>query len=139
MIAPAAGETDAKTWFGQPPAQLPYLRLRQRIANWILEGRFRDGDLLPSIRHLAQRVGHNPLTVAKAYHGLVDAGVITRRQGVGLFVAEGGAARLRQIQRAQFLQEEWPSIREEMERLGLDWQEMLRDALRPAPGTIQSK
>ena len=44
-----------------------YVRLREVIADAILEGRYRDGDPLPSVRGLAAEYGANPLTVAKAY------------------------------------------------------------------------
>ena len=42
-----------------------YQRLRDVIANAILDGQFRDGDMLPSVRSLAAEEGANPLTVAK--------------------------------------------------------------------------
>ena len=43
-----------------------YQRLRDVIANAILDGTYADGDMLPSVRSLAAEEGANPLTVAKA-------------------------------------------------------------------------
>ncbi|PZU57898.1 MAG: GntR family transcriptional regulator, partial [Sphingobium sp.] len=40
-----------------------YLRLREIIAASILDGDYRDGDLLPSVRAFAAQQGANPLTV----------------------------------------------------------------------------
>ena len=97
-----------------------YVRLRDVIAEGILSGRFGDGDPLPSVRALAVEQGANPLTVAKAYQGFQDEGLVVVRRGVGMFVASGARQRLRESERARFLTQEWPEIRERMASLGLD-------------------
>jgi GntR family transcriptional regulator len=45
------------------------------------------GAQLPSVRGLAQQLGINPNTVAKAYAELASEGWLESRQGLGLFVA----------------------------------------------------
>ena len=45
------------------------------------------GGQLPSVRGLAQQLGINPNTVAKAYAELTTEGWLESRQGLGLFVA----------------------------------------------------
>ena len=97
-----------------------YLRLRDSIAAAILEGRIRDGDPLPSVRNLAAEHGANPLTVAKAYQGFQDEGLVVVKRGVGMFVAEGASARLKATERDDFLQKRWPRIVAHIRRLGLD-------------------
>jgi len=102
-----------------------YVRLRETIADAILSGTYRDGDPLPSVRAFAAEQQANPLTVAKAYQGFQDEGLVTVRRGVGLFVAPGARARLREAERKRFVDEEWPAIRERMSRLGIDPAELL--------------
>jgi GntR family transcriptional regulator len=102
-----------------------YVRLRETIANAILAGQYRDGDPLPSVRALAADEQANPLTVAKAYQGFQDEGLVVVKRGVGLFVAPGARARLKDSERGRFLSEEWPAIRDRMERLGIDPAELL--------------
>ncbi|MFL6752696.1 MAG: GntR family transcriptional regulator [Sphingomicrobium sp.] len=97
-----------------------YVRLREIIADAILAGKYADGDPLPSVRALAAEEQANPLTVAKAYQGFQDEGLIVVKRGVGMFVAPGARARLRESERARFITEEWPQIRARMSRLGLD-------------------
>ena len=97
-----------------------YVRLREVIADAILAGRFRDGDPLPSVRALAAEQGANPLTVAKAYQGFQDEGLVVVRRGVGMFVATGARDRLRETERRMFIESEWPAIRDRMAQLGLD-------------------
>ena len=102
-----------------------YVRLRETIADAILSGRYCDGDPLPSVRALAAEEAANPLTVAKAYQGLQNDGLVMVKRGVGLFVASGARARLRSSERTQFLSEEWPAIRERMKRLGIDFNDLV--------------
>lgn len=97
-----------------------YVRLRETIADAIIAGRFKDGDPLPSVRALAAEEQANPLTVAKAYQGFQDEGLILVKRGVGLFVAPGARNRLRDSERKRFLTEEWPAIEDRMARLGID-------------------
>ena len=103
-----------------------YVRLRETIADAILAGLYKDGDPLPSVRALAAEESANPLTVAKAYQGFQDEGLVTVKRGVGLFVAPGARARLRDSERKRFVNEEWPAIRARMERLGIDASELLQ-------------
>ena len=105
-----------------------YVRLRDTIADAILSGRYGDGDSLPSVRAFAADQGANPLTVAKAYQGFQDEGLVIVRRGVGMFVADGARARLRETERVQFIHGEWPEIRARMKRLGIDPAELLADA-----------
>ena len=97
-----------------------YVRLREVIGDAILAGHYGDGDPLPSVRALAAEQGANPLTVAKAYQGFQDDGLIVVKRGVGMFVAAGARARLRDSERTRFLDTEWPAIRARMTQLGLD-------------------
>jgi GntR family transcriptional regulator len=102
-----------------------YVRLRETIADAILSGKYRDGDPLPSVRALAAEQQANPLTVAKAYQGFQDEGLVTVRRGVGLFVAEGARTRLRDGERKRFAEEEWPVIRDRMARLGISASDLM--------------
>jgi GntR family transcriptional regulator len=97
-----------------------YIRLRETIADAILAGKYGDGDPLPSVRAFAAEEQANPLTVAKAYQGFQDEGLIVVKRGVGMFVAPGARARLRDSERNRFVSEEWPQIRARMQRLGID-------------------
>nr|WP_294849413.1 GntR family transcriptional regulator [uncultured Sphingomonas sp.] len=105
-----------------------YVRLREVIADAILAGRYKDGDPLPSVRAFAADQGANPLTVAKAYQGFQDEGLVIVKRGVGMFVAAGAAARLKSSERERFIKSEWPEIRDRMARLGIDASELLARA-----------
>ncbi|MNC88130.1 HTH-type transcriptional repressor YtrA [compost metagenome] len=105
-----------------------YLRLRDEIAAAIIEGRYAEGSMLPSVRAFAAEQGANPLTVAKAYQQFQADGLIRVQRGVGMFVGEGAAGKLRATERTSFLEQEWPQIRERMARLGIEPADVLDEA-----------
>ena len=118
-----------------PSCQMPnqakpvYLKLRDLIAAAIIEGRYPEGEMLPSVRALAAEQGANPLTVAKAYQQFQIDGLVEVQRGVGMYVANGAAAKLRRQEREIFLKDDWPEIRARIDRLGLGIDELL------TPGT----
>ncbi len=105
-----------------------YLKLRDQIAAAIIEGRYAEGEMLPSVRALAAEEGANPLTVAKAYQQFQNDGLVEVQRGVGMYVVEGAADRLRSREREQFLREEWPEIRGRIARLGINLSELTEKA-----------
>lgn len=102
-----------------------YIRLRETIAHAILTGQYGDGDMLPSVRALAAEENANPLTVAKAYQTFQDDGLIVVRRGVGMFVADGASARLRDQMARDFRERVWPPVAERIRVLGLDARDLL--------------
>ena len=109
----------------RPNSQPVYLKLRDKIADAIIEGRYAEGSMLPSVRAFAAEQGANPLTVAKAYQQFQLDGLVEVQRGVGMFVALGATERLRRTERQTFLTDEWPRVRARMQRLGVDVGELL--------------
>ena len=60
-----------------------YMQLRNQIILGIATDRFREGDMLPSVRQLADSIGINMHTVNKAYTVLKQEGYVKvdRRKG----------------------------------------------------------
>jgi len=65
---------------------------------------------------------------AKAYQLFQEEGLIVVKRGVGMFVAEGATRRLLDRERRAFLDEEWPRIRQVIERLRIDPAELFERA-----------
>src|SRR3954464_9163062 len=95
-----------------------YRQLRDRVVAMILEGILKEGDSLPSVRNVAAEYRVNPLTVMKSYQALVDEGLVEMRRGRGMFITAGARALLLETERQRFLEEEWPRVRDTIERLG---------------------
>ena len=101
-----------------------YRQLRDRVIAMILDGVLHEGDPLPSVRNVAAEYRVNPLTVLKAYQQLADDGFVEKRRGLGMFVNAGARALLMRAERERFLNEQWPAIRDTIERLGLEIDEL---------------
>ena len=102
-----------------------YRQLRDRVVAMILDGVLKEGDPLPSVRNVAAEYRVNPLTVLKGYQQLADEGLVESRRGRGMFINTGARELLLRGEREKFLGEEWPRIRERIERLGIDAGELL--------------
>jgi len=102
-----------------------YRQLRDFIVTMILDGSLPEGDVLPSVRHVAAEFRVNPLTVLKSYHELVGEGIVESRRGRGMFVNPGARDLLRASERERFLSEEWPRVFDTIQRLGLNAEELL--------------
>lgn len=63
-----------------------YLQLMQQIRHATETGALQDGEQLPGIRTLAEKLLVSPNTIAKAYSELEHEGLLELRQGSGAFV-----------------------------------------------------
>ena len=102
-----------------------YRQLRDRVVAMILDGVFKEGDPLPSVRTVAADYRVNPLTVLKAYQQLVDEELVETRRGRGMFINAGARNSLLRGERQKFLDEEWPKIYATIQRLGLRADDLL--------------
>lgn len=104
-----------------------FVQIRTRIIALILNKTTNEGEALPSVRQIATDLSVNPLTVTKAYQSLVELGVVEKRRGLGMFVAEGARKILLNHEREKFLTEEWPRIRTQIEALDLNLNELMKE------------
>ena len=116
-----------REWNGSQPI---YRQLRDRVVAMILEGVLKDGDALPSVRHVAAEYRINPLTVLKSYQGLVEEQLVEKKRGLGMYVKAGAHDLLLRGERQKFLAEQWPRIHATIQRLGLTPEELLNAAHR---------
>jgi GntR family transcriptional regulator len=102
-----------------------YRQLRDRVVAMILDGVLKEGDPLPSVRTVAAEYRVNPLTVLKGYQELADEKLVEKRRGLGMFVMPGARDLLLEAERQKFLNEQWPRIHANIQRLGLKAEELL--------------
>jgi GntR family transcriptional regulator len=80
-----------------------YDQIGRQLKFAVAHGVLREGDLVPSVRELAQQVAVNPNTVARSYRDLQVEGVLEPLRGEGLRVSAGAQQRCRE-QRQTLLQ-----------------------------------
>lgn len=86
----------------QPTSGVPiYRQLMDQIRALIASGRLAPGEIVPSVRQMAEELEINLMTVSKAYARLEADGVLERDRGVGMRVKSlpaGGSLAERQKQ-----------------------------------------
>lgn len=102
-----------------------FVQIRDRIIKLILVGAVAEGDALPSVRQISADMSVNPLTVTKAFEGLVDSGIVEKRRGLGMYVQHGARDKLLAQEREKFLKDEWPRILAQIKALDLDLKGLL--------------
>lgn len=65
-----------------------YRQLVEQARRLIAAGQLAPGDEMPSVREVAQALALNPMTVSKAYGLLEMEGLLSRRRGLGMVVAD---------------------------------------------------
>ncbi|MCP4574361.1 MAG: GntR family transcriptional regulator [bacterium] len=89
-------------FYVDPGSGVPIFRqLMDQVRTHVAGGVLKPGDEMPSIRSLSVPLGVNPMTISKAYNLLVHEGVLERRPGLPLVVAEHDAGDLADRRREQ--------------------------------------
>ena len=79
--------SDAVPFAVQPTSGVPiYRQIVEQVEALVAGGAYREGDLLPGVRGVAEALAINPMTVSKAYSQLEAAGVVERLRGRGMVV-----------------------------------------------------
>jgi GntR family transcriptional regulator len=65
-----------------------YRQIVDQVRFQVTAGVLSTGDELPSTRGLSVELGVNPMTISKAYRILEEEGILVRRAGLSLVVAE---------------------------------------------------
>lgn len=68
-----------------------YRQLVEQTRRLVAGGQLAPGDSMPSVREIAGALAVNPMTVSKAYGILEMEGVLSRRRGLGMEVAQARA------------------------------------------------
>ena len=82
-----------------------YLQIVDQIRAAAASGALRSGEVLPSIRPLAEELRVNRNTVAKAYAELESQGVIETLPGRGSFVKENQSALRKKVRRELLIED----------------------------------
>ncbi|HEX4218944.1 MAG TPA: GntR family transcriptional regulator [Acidimicrobiales bacterium] len=64
----------------------PYQQIVRQVRHALRLGILNEGDQLPTVKEVVERLAINPNTVLKAYKELEHAGLVAPRPGIGTFV-----------------------------------------------------
>ena len=106
-----------------------FMQIAERIENDILEDALPEETQVPSTNQFAAFYQINPATAAKGVNLLVDEGILYKKRGIGMFVAEGAKAKLKEKRRKSFYEQYVAAMLQEAKKLGITT-EQLTDMIR---------
>jgi GntR family transcriptional regulator len=104
--------------------QAIYLQIADKVCEFILSGKWANGERIPAVREIAVMMEVNPNTANRAYDHLQNVGIIFNKRGIGYFVTDDGRNKTIEYKRTQFLEEEVPKFLTTMKLLGLSCSEL---------------
>ena len=103
-----------------------FLQIAESVEDSIIDGSLSEQDKAPSTNELAAFHRINPATAAKGIAMLTDKGVLTKRRGIGMFVADGARDLLLSERRAAFADRYLDPLLAEAGKLGLGADDLAR-------------
>lgn len=102
-----------------------FQQIADHISGEILAGTYPEESQVPSTNEFAAFYRINPATAGKGVNLLVDQGVLYKKRGIGMFVAQGAQDILRSARRKEFVAGYITPLVEEARVLGLSSDEVL--------------
>jgi len=96
-----------------------YQQIADRIKDDILRGTLRPDEQVMSTNQYAAFYRINPATAAKGFHQLIEAGLLYKRRGIGMFVSPDAAEKLRAERRERFFAEVFDPMVAEAVAIGI--------------------
>ena len=102
-----------------------YLQVSEMIETDILRGILLEEERVPSTNELAKLYTINPATAAKGINLLVDEGIVYKKRGIGMFVAEGAKEHIIEKRKDAFYENYVKGLLEEAKSLGISSEQLV--------------
>ena len=96
-----------------------FVQIALQVEASVLDGSLAEGERAPSTNELASFHRINPATAAKGVNLLVDRGILVKRRGLGMFVADGARELLRAERQQRFADAYVAPMLDEARAIGL--------------------
>lgn len=106
---------------GQPV----FIQIMETIESDIITGVYQTDDLIISTTQISKVYAVNPTTAVKAVSKLTDAGILYKKRGIGMCVAEGAREKITKRRREVFLHQTIDDLLAEAETLGISLDELV--------------
>ena len=102
-----------------------FLQVRESIEDQIVNDQLKEGEQAPSTNQLVDFYKINHATVSKGVNQLVEEGILFKKRGIGMFVAEGAKATLIKKRKKSFVDKFVKGLVLEAEKLGITEEEII--------------
>ena len=110
-----------------------FLQIAEAIENDILAGALPEESQVPSTNEFAAYYRINPATAGKGMGLLVEAGILYKKRGIGMFVSTGSRATIAAMRRERFEAEYVVPLVAEAAKLGLGQHELTALVVKNSP------
>lgn len=102
-----------------------FLQVRELIEDQIVNDQLKEGEQAPSTNQLVSFYKINHATVSKGINQLVEEGILFKKRGIGMFVAEGAKNALMKQRKEVFVDNYVEALVEEAKKLGISQTEII--------------
>lgn len=102
-----------------------YIQIKEMIENDILRDILLEEERVPSTNELAKLYSINPATAAKGINLLAAEGILQKRRGIGMFVAQGAREKITAKRKKNFYDDYIKSLLAEAGSLGITKRELI--------------
>jgi len=106
-------------------SQPMFLQIMEIIESDIITGVYQTDDLIISTTQISKVYSVNPTTAVKAISKLTDAGILYKKRGIGMCVADGARAKITERRRDVFINKTIGALLTEAKTLGISMDELI--------------
>ncbi|MDT3995844.1 GntR family transcriptional regulator, partial [Mammaliicoccus fleurettii] len=103
-----------------------FLQIADMIKDDLVEGLLSEGEQIPSTTELSNFYNINRATAQKGITLLMDEGIVTKRRGIGVFIAEDARDKLVNTRMQDFSNTYIQNMVKEAKRLNINKEELIR-------------
>jgi len=115
-------------------SQPVFLQIIETIESDIITGVYQTDDLIISTTQISKVYSVNPTTAVKAIGKMTDAGILYKKRGIGMCVADGAREKITARRRDVFLNQTVDALIAESKTLGISIDELI-SVLKKKEGT----
>jgi len=112
---------------GLNDSQPIFQQIMERIESDIITGAYQTGELIISTTQIAKVYSVNHTTAVKAVSKLTDAGILYKKRGIGMCVAQGAREKISARRKDIFLNQTISSVLAEAKTLGISLEDLVSE------------
>ena len=103
-----------------------YIQISEMIERDILRDIILEEEKVPSTNEIAKLYAINPATAAKGVNILVDRGILYKKRGIGMFVAQGAKEMIKVKRKEDFYDNYIKKLLQEASNIGITKEELVK-------------
>ncbi|HEX2938484.1 MAG TPA: GntR family transcriptional regulator [Ruminiclostridium sp.] len=103
-----------------------FMQIMEMIEDGILSGVYKTDDIIISTTQISKLLSVNPTTSVKAVSNLTNEGILYKKRGIGMCVAQGAKEKIFLRRKEAFMGEIVPGFLNEAKKLGITQDELIR-------------